>query len=283
MLGQGVSGRVYLHKEKDLCFVVKKYNKKENYESRAEYKTRVLHEYNLLRKIHHENFIKALRYKVSLDGHTIKVYLEAGEGDLRQFMKSKRSGLSSLEAVCLWKQICIGVKYLHDMGYLHRDLKLENVVLSRGSNTVKIIDLATASSTDKPAYGLVGSVNYTAPEQFTKISYDGKASDMWSLGILLYYLVLKRFPWTLAQLSDPVFVEYIQFYENEDVDINFPKFNDWTLNILSITPQRTLAIDPEKRPDIHGLFEDLWFKCVDHCSKSKECGARHEIREKPLK
>ncbi|WPK24156.1 hypothetical protein PUMCH_001418 [Australozyma saopauloensis] len=278
LLGLGISGRVYLYESENSVYVVKEYHSREKYESRSEYKERILHEYRILRQIEHPGFVKALKHKLSLGGNTIKVQLEAGHKDLRYLLKQRKTLLAVDEAFCLWKQICLGIRYLHELGYSHRDLKLENVVLSRRSNTIKIIDLATASSIEKPAIGLVGSLHYMAPEQVTKLSYDGACSDMWSLGIILYCLLLMNFPWNTAQLSDTVYAKYLGM--NRDGQRETLKDMMEILDSLEaqLFVQELLAINPEQRLTISKLSEDPAFVSIRHCNETEACNVAHSIR-----
>lgn len=288
-MGLGVSGLVYLYKDKNLAYVVKKHNGRENYETRREYKKRVLREYDLLQEISHEYFIKAIKYQVSFDGNTISIHLEAGDRNLGELLKALPGPIKAEEALCLWKQICVGVEYLHQKGYSHRDLKLENVVLSRNSNTIKIIDLVTASPTNKPAFGLVGSLHYSAPEQFTQLSYEGKAADMWSLGIILYVLVFKKFPWPLAQVSDSVYLQYLNEQSALEEGSGAPhlensihRFTSLSEKIGNASISGLLEIQPERRPSIEEIVNDSWFGALSHCSCSKACGTDHVIRPKSV-
>lgn len=275
LLGTGVSGSVYLHVDGNERVVLKKYHSKESHEIRWEYKTRILVEYNILRQLDHPNFIKALRYEFNFRKTKITVYLEAGYRDLRYLMRRFKFGLPANEAFCLWKQVCNGVRYLHSMGYCHRDLKLENVVLSETGNTVKIIDLATAAPTDSPAFGLVGSVHYIAPEQVTTLCYAGESVDMWSLGIMVYFLLAKKYPWSLAQLSDLVYVEYLGMNERERMDVLRKDVECEELVSLLLD---LFLVDPDDRMDIEVLFLDRWFRTIKCCTQEEVCGTVHKIR-----
>lgn len=275
LLGTGISGLVYLHVEGKGRCVVKRYNKMEPHEIRSEYKKRILVEYNILRELDHPNFIKALRYEISFTKTHITVYLEAGYRDLRYLMRPFKFGLPLDESLCLWKQICSGVRYLHSKGYCHRDLKLENVVLSETRNTVKIIDLATAATTKSPSFGLVGSVHYIAPEQVTALCYQGESVDMWSLGVIIYFLLTKKYPWSLAQMSDPVYLEYLGMSERERRELL--KKGVECEEVVSLLLDFFL-IDPTDRMDIEVLFLDPWFQRIRCCVDDKDCGIVHKIR-----
>jgi len=110
------------------------------------------------------------------------------------------------EIGCCFKQIVAGVRYLHEMGLAHRDLKLDNCVVNE-FGIVKIIDFGCAVVFKYPleqdlieatgiislieilTAGIVGSDPYLAPEVCTEIRYDPQPADIWSLAIIFWYLL----------------------------------------------------------------------------------------------
>lgn len=106
------------------------------------------------------------------------------------------------EIYCVFRQIIDGVNYLHSMGLAHRDLKLDNCVMT-SDNIVKLIDFGTATvfhypgRHQIPASGVVGSDPYLAPEVLTKDSYDPRLTDVWSVAIIFMCMILRRFPWKI--------------------------------------------------------------------------------------
>lgn len=113
--------------------------------------------------------------------------------------------MSRPEMYCVFRQIVDGVDYLHGMGLAHRDLKLDNCVMTTG-NVVKLIDFGTATvfyypgKHNIPASGIVGSDPYLAPEVLSKETYDPRLTDVWSVAMIFMCMVLRRFPW---KLPDP--------------------------------------------------------------------------------
>ena len=119
------------------------------------------------------------------------------------------------EIYCVFRQICDGVEYLHEIGLAHRDLKLDNCVMS-SDNVVKLIDFGTASvfhypgKAHTPATGIVGSDPYLAPEVLSGDSYDPRKTDVWSVAIIFICMVLRRFPWKIPDpKTDPSFKTFV--------------------------------------------------------------------------
>ena len=95
--------------------------------------------------------------------------------------------------------ILLSLRYFHKHGVLHRDIKPENIMLDNKGyahltdlNVCKPINLETGTVT-----GFAGSAVYMAPEIFRQEPYDTRA-DMWSLGVMLYELLVGRLPWHKA-------------------------------------------------------------------------------------
>ena len=114
--------------------------------------------------------------------------------------------MSRPEIYCVFKQIIDGVNYLHEMGLAHRDLKLDNCVMT-SDNIVKLIDFGTATvfhypgKHQIPASGVVGSDPYLAPEVLSKDQYDPRLTDVWSVAIIFMCMILRRFPWKIPDFK----------------------------------------------------------------------------------
>lgn len=259
-IGSGISGNAKLYRSNKLnvLYVMKTYHNKESYETKEEYVERVLVEYHILRSLDHINVIKALGY---LTSYTVKIYLQAGSPNLSTLIKTCQPSPSEL--LCIWKQICIGILYIHNKGICHRDLKLHNIVFDTDFHNIKIIDWCTASS-NVECLGIVGLEPLAAPEQFSHIRYQGLPVDIWSLGILLIQLCSGKYPWNCAIDSNKRFGNY-----KENRKLGLP------VGIEGLALEM-LELNPEKRLAIGGVLENQWFNLVNYCGETKRCGFDHK-------
>ena len=95
----------------------------------------------------------------------------------------------------IFKGIVEGIAHCHSKNVVHRDIKLENVMID-SNNNVKIIDFgfSITISKDKKLSIFCGTPSYMAPEIVKRTPYSGYAADIWALGILLYTLLCGKFP-----------------------------------------------------------------------------------------
>lgn len=107
-------------------------------------------------------------------------------GDL--FVRTEQGNLSIDEMHRYFQQIVKGVRFMHDNGYAHRDLSLENVLIS-DSNQCVICDFGLATKTKIRTDESVGKLFYIAPEVYEGTMYLPEEADMWSLGIMLFILL----------------------------------------------------------------------------------------------
>lgn len=115
---------------------------------------------------------------------------------LHSYLKTKPSRrIPEIDAKKIFKQIVMGLDYLHQNNIAHRDMKLENILLDANMN-VKIIDFGFSleTSPDKTLDTFCGTPSYMAPELASKRNYYGNHIDIWAAGILLYVLLAGYFP-----------------------------------------------------------------------------------------
>jgi len=148
----------------------------------------------VLKKVKHENIV--LLYEIIVFGDKIVMVLElAGHGDLLEYIKL-RGALDERRSRRLVVQITAAIEYLHTRNIVHRDLKCENILLDRHNN-VKVSDFGFSKDLmvgGAPSCTFCGSSAYASPEILQGKPYCAKASDMWSLGVILYIMACGKMP-----------------------------------------------------------------------------------------
>ena len=103
-------------------------------------------------------------------------------------------------ASAMMQQVARAIYHLHSRGIIHRDIKPENIVFETAEpgSEVQVIDFGTAIILEEKdakvvAGGRIGTWSYWAPEMLNRVPYD-HAVDMWSLGVLMYILLVGFHP-----------------------------------------------------------------------------------------
>ena len=94
----------------------------------------------------------------------------------------------------LFAQIALAMRYLQRFKIIHRDIKPKNILLHEG--VVKIADFGVAKMMHKHKENITfeGTLEYMSPQMLKQENYT-PLTDMWSLGVTLYYMVLGKLPW----------------------------------------------------------------------------------------
>jgi len=159
--------------------------------------------------LNHPNIITI--YDVGEAEDTRYIATEFIEGTtLRELLD--RNDLSISKAINIAEQVCAALKAAHSEGIVHRDIKPENVML-RPDGLVKLLDFGIAKLTEQSevlspqTYTLtevgfiLGTVSYMSPEQARGLKVDER-SDIWSLGVVLYEMLVGRLPFAEATRLD---------------------------------------------------------------------------------
>ncbi|CAG9471965.1 serine/threonine protein kinase, putative [Plasmodium vivax] len=210
---------------------------------------RVFIEIQTLRGLIHNNIIKM--YDVNhFENHVCLIMEYAINGDLKNYILKNNGYLSEKEAHDLFVQIIRGVYYCHSKHIVHRDLKLENILLDKNM-TCKIADFGLSDfvNVDQNIKTEAGTKAYIAPEIIFNqtINYSVFKLDIWSLGILLY-IMTQGFP-PFKYVEDD-----IKYFDSST--LNYPNdISDDLKNLISLM----LNVDPNKRPIIVEILNHRWF------------------------
>lgn len=124
-------------------------------------------------------------------------YLAGGE--LKEFLKSRSKPIQESEAKTIFATLVSAIDYIHSNNVVHRDLKLENILLQKKDDpyNLKIIDFGISGLLSKVGGEIIhaGTMMYSPPEVVSEEDLSSNPKiDIWSLGVILYVLLTKEFP-----------------------------------------------------------------------------------------
>ncbi|CAG9331896.1 unnamed protein product [Blepharisma stoltei] len=210
-------------------------------------------EIEILMLVDHPNIIKL--YEAYEDTKYIHLVMEmCTGGDILEFLLAKGS-LSEEEIAKIMHKMLAAVNHLHSLHICHRDLKPENFLLESHDEhaELRLIDFGMSIKYGEDLmYSLVGTPYYQAPDIFKGIY--GDECDVWSLGVILYFLLSGKQPFKSANISEL----------HERINRGIYSFSD--IKWKTISPEakhlirRMLTVDPKKRISIKAALSHPWFK-----------------------
>ncbi|KAJ2226130.1 serine/threonine protein kinase [Coemansia sp. RSA 485] len=253
-------------------FAVKEFRKRRQDETPRAYMKKVTSEFCIGSSIHQENVIETL--DLIFEGDHVYEIMEYCPHDLFTFVAMGDMDLE--ETFCWFKQVCQGVQYLHKIGIAHRDLKLENcLVTDRG--IVKIIDFGCATVFKTPfqkepskVVGVCGSDPYIAPEVLQsrrQLPYYAQVADIWSVGIMYMCMTLLKFPWRIADIdTDRNYGSYIRDWPRgrEKLLAQLPKLRHDGQKVI----EGMVYPEVKGRLSMDQVMESEWMKEIDVCHNS---------------
>ena len=220
----------------------------------------VIKERNYLCLIKHPNIVSLIQdFEDENCLYFVMEYFKGG--DLGKYLsKVKDNKEKNLERIAgkIIKIIAQGVQYLNQFGIVHRDLKPENIIFGKENDikSIKIIDLGVCITLPygKMSSEAIGTLAYIAPEMYTHKDYSYKV-DVWSIGILLYYLVTGGIlPFDDEKNDEDVLAKKVVYTHQE-----YPEqyFGDKSKSLISVI-DKALEKNPEKRITINNFLNEEW-------------------------
>ncbi|TCD68120.1 hypothetical protein EIP91_011485 [Steccherinum ochraceum] len=207
--------------------------------------TREIHHH---RQLHHPHVCQLFEVIATESNIWLVTELCSG-GELFDYLAEK-GRLGEDEARMLFGQLCLAVAYVHEKGIVHRDLKLENVLLDEKCR-VKLGDFGFTREFEKGILleTFCGTTGYASPEMLLAKKYLGPEVDVWSLGIILYTLLTGTLPFD--DDDDNVMREKVIKGDFEDPEWLSDEARDLIKNVLTV--------DPDKRLSIAQILAHPWF------------------------
>ena len=151
-----------------------------------------------MRNIHHPNLCKLQHVYESENSYYICMAHYEGGTLLDRHLKEALSFSAARDVI---QQVLAALRYLHKRGFVHRDIKPENILMQKnGCNDIVIIDFGLAANMNENAnlHLKCGTPGYVAPEIFKSSSTNPytEQCDIFSAGILLYWLLTRKLPYT---------------------------------------------------------------------------------------
>uniref|UniRef100_A0A8C2QPM8 non-specific serine/threonine protein kinase n=1 Tax=Cricetulus griseus TaxID=10029 RepID=A0A8C2QPM8_CRIGR len=243
IIGEGTFGKVYLAKNKtesNYC-VIKEVDFTQEKEASKK-------EVILLAQMKHPNIVTF--FSAFQENSRLFIVMEYCDGgDLMQRIQRQRGVLFSEDQILCWfVQISLGLKHIHDSKILHRDIKSQNIFLSKNGTVAKLGDFGTAralSNSMELAQTCAGTPYYLSPEICQNRPYNNK-TDIWSLGCVLYELCTLKHPFEGNDLHHLV----LKICQARVAPIS-PHFS---LDLQSLVPQ-LFKVCPQDRPSINSLLK----------------------------
>ncbi|NXX95854.1 NEK4 kinase, partial [Centropus bengalensis] len=210
-------------------------------------------EAQLLSQLKHPNIVT---YRESWQGEDGLLYIVMGfceGGDLYHKLKEQKGKLLPENQVVEWfVQIAMALQYLHEKHILHRDLKTQNVFLTR-TNIIKVGDLGIARVLENQfdmANTLIGTPYYMSPELFSHKPYNYK-SDVWALGCCVYEMATLKHAFNAKDMNSLVY---------RIIEGKLPPMpKDYSPHLVEII-RTMLSKKPEERPSVKSILRQPYIK-----------------------
>lgn len=210
-------------------------------------------EAELMKKLDCPQIVRVIKTGYS-NVHGFYIAMELCETTLKGFLQ--RQGIkkfSEREACPFFKDICLGIKYLQEHNILHRDLKLDNIMIDHDLH-IKIGDFGLAKLIESDLTNTTcGSTHIMAPEILKRMPY-GKESDIWSLGVLLFGMLTGE-ECLYKNVNRAQYEELVKNFK----EVIFPSHTELSREARDLI-SKMLVLDPRKRLTIDQILVHPWIK-----------------------
>ncbi|MEK7433164.1 MAG: serine/threonine-protein kinase [Cyanobacteriota bacterium] len=209
-LAQGGMGEVYLAKdnrlERHVAIKVLKVSNAESMSDFTEFVQRFHHEAKAIAKLSHPNIVTIHDFGEENSRYYMVMEYLSGK-NLSDILKEANHSLPIAFVINIGIQICKALEYAHGQGVVHRDIKPDNIMFSK-SGVIKLTDFGIAKHNEQEnsnltkAGQLLGSMVYSSPEQIQGSLEINHRTDLYSLGVTLYQLLVGTIPFTSSSMGD---------------------------------------------------------------------------------
>ncbi|MBR1930780.1 MAG: Stk1 family PASTA domain-containing Ser/Thr kinase [Lachnospiraceae bacterium] len=206
-IGTGGMSDVYKAKDHKLNRFVAVKVLKQEFSENANFVSKFRIEAQAAAGLMHPNIVNV--YDVGEESGIYYIVMELVEGITLKKYIEKKARLSYKEAVTIAIQVSMGIDAAHKNHIIHRDIKPQNIIISRDGK-VKVTDfgIAKAATSNTITSNVMGSVHYTSPEQ-ARGGYSDEKSDIYSLGVTLFEMLTGRVPFN-GETTVAIAIKHIQ-------------------------------------------------------------------------
>lgn len=240
-------------------------------------------ETDCLATLDNENIVKI--YEVFEDEQKYYVVMELLKGpNMSEYLSVTPKTALSEKIVAGWlKQILKGVSHCHSNKIIHRDIRPSNIVFAdKAAANPKLIDFNFAQSYDPDATAvqdIYAAPAYISPDLITKKEYSTK-TDIWSCGILAYYIIAGRIPYNAKTLNELLKeIKEAKFTENSFTGSEWGKISPECKKFIA----KMLETDPEKRLSADELLTDAWLDNNTTTPLAEDSKAKQAEKEAQVK
>lgn len=254
-LGAGAMATVYLAKQISLDRMVAIKLMPRRFSSDAKFIERFYREGRAAAKFNDQNIVAA--YDVGQSGDQHYFVMEFVDGETVHDRITRSGRIPEREAIEIVRQVASALKHAHSQGFIHRDIKPKNIMLSKGG-VVKLADLGLArgvsdrEAAEAEAGKAYGTPYYISPEQIRGLREIGPAADLYGLGATFYHMVAGRVPFS-GKTPNEVMNRHLKSELTPPDHVN-PQLSSGTAQVIEMLLEK----DPAKRhQDAGQLLEDL--------------------------